>query len=91
MSPGVAVVTFDSLTVVSVSKVKWVAFALHNSGTATARSVVAYWHFTGQESVERSPSKPPDLAAGESGVALTAMVGNPAWTYPTEPDSLQWR
>jgi hypothetical protein len=90
-SPGLAVVTFDSLTVVSISGVKWAGFALHNSGAATARSVVAYWHFTGQDSVRSSPSNPPDLAPGQSGFAVTALLGNPAWTYPTRPDSLHWQ
>jgi len=90
VSPLAAFVRFDSLTTVSTDGQSWQAFAVSNVGQSTAFHVKVYWHFTGQDPTRTSLTQPSDLAKGQTGLAATVPLGNPAWTFPSAPDSIRW-
>jgi hypothetical protein len=89
-SPHPAFVRFDSLTIVSVDGQVWQAFAASNVGQSTAYRVRAYWHIPGEDLARESLLQPPNLTGGQSGLAPTMPMDNPAWTHPSAPDSIQW-
>src|SRR5258708_6675950 len=88
--PLTALVRFDSLSTVSEGGQAWQAFAVSNIGNAAAFRVRVFWHVTGQDTARASLPQPPDLAKGQAGLAATMPMGNPAWTYPSAPDSIRW-
>jgi hypothetical protein len=87
--PRPAAVEFDSVAIVKPDTT-WIALFVSNSGGATAYAVRVYWHSAGGGGAQVSAVEPPNLAAGQSGYALTMRNDSPAWTWPQTADSIRW-
>jgi hypothetical protein len=88
--PQPAFVRFDSLALVPMGGQNWVTHFVSNTGGSTAYRVTAYWHSASDDSVRASSTEPIDVTAGQGAHAFTMPADNPAWTWPTAPDSIRW-